>query len=279
MTSVSPAHADPSRNMACVRKGSGTPLVFLPGLTPDHREPEGAERQIMTAEIAPFAGQREVWWIQRPAGLARGVPFDHLVEAYAAQLAARFDEPVDVLGHSTGGSIALQLAADHPSLVNRLVLVSAAARQGERGRRAQRRIGELLARGKVRHAGGLLMSMVSAGPVSRWTHWIQGWRLGAEVLGTGDPDLFATIDAEDGFDMTSRLGEVAAPTLIAGGRRDAFYSGGQFERTARLLPRGRVKLYPGRGHMNTVDPALARDVLAFLDEGTGSPYRGRNHAK
>ena len=43
------------------------------------------------------------------------------------------------MGVSTGGS-ALQPAADHPELVNRLVLVASACRLGPGGRSGQRRV-------------------------------------------------------------------------------------------------------------------------------------------
>jgi pimeloyl-ACP methyl ester carboxylesterase len=47
-----------------------------------------------------------------------------LAAEHADALREAFAEPVDLLGMSTGGSIAQQLAAEHPRVVRRLVLVS-----------------------------------------------------------------------------------------------------------------------------------------------------------
>ena len=53
-----------------------------------------------------------------------GMSFQALVAEHAAALRENFDRPVDLYGVSTGGSIAQQLAAEHPHLVRRLLLVS-----------------------------------------------------------------------------------------------------------------------------------------------------------
>ncbi|WP_327584330.1 lysophospholipase [Nonomuraea sp. NBC_00507] len=67
---------------------------------------------------------------------------------HAQALAERFGEPVDVLGMSSGGSLALQLAADHPEVVRRLVVAGAAYTLTPRTREVQRRYTEAVAAGR-----------------------------------------------------------------------------------------------------------------------------------
>ena len=64
---------------------------------------------------------------------------------------------------------------------------------------------------------------------------------------------------------TQRLGSITTPTLIVGGDRDAFYGSRVFQETAALLPRSRLVLYKGRGHMAPKARPLAREVLMFLE--------------
>ena len=128
-----------------------------------------------------------------------------LAADYAEELGRCFGEPVDVLGVSTGGGIALQFAADHSGVVRRLVLVSSGCRRGPRGRQAQRQIAGLLRRASPATAGAVLVSMLGASPVSQRALAGVGWLLGTRVVGRGDPDLLATIEAEDAFDLTQRL--------------------------------------------------------------------------
>src|SRR5206468_11049732 len=83
-----------------------------------------------------------------PTGLKRGTTFAEITTAVADAIRAEFTEPVSVLGISTGGSIAQQLAAEHPDVVDRLVLISTGCRlAGHAARSEERRVGNAGRRG------------------------------------------------------------------------------------------------------------------------------------
>ena len=77
-----------------------------------------------------------------------------------------------------------------------------------------------------------------------------------------DPsDMIATIQAEEGFDLGDRLGELSAPTLVVGGERDRFYAPELFRETAGRIPDARLVLYEGRTHGGTfADRRFGRGV-------------------
>jgi pimeloyl-ACP methyl ester carboxylesterase len=77
--------------------------------------------------------------VGRRPGLRRGVTMADL----AAHHAEALGEPVHLFGMSTAGCVAQQFAADHPALVDRLVLAATACRLGEHGRALQRRYADL----------------------------------------------------------------------------------------------------------------------------------------
>jgi pimeloyl-ACP methyl ester carboxylesterase len=246
--------------------GAGPPLVYLPGLSSHHRLPQGMDRWFQVQQIRPFARHREVWWVQRRAGLTSRVTMADIAGDYAGAIGKQFGGPVDVLGVSTGGSVALQLAADNPEVVRRLVLVSSGCRLGPHGREVQRQIAAQLRRNKARRAGAALMSGLGTSAAAQRMMAGAGWLLGSSLVGSGDSDMLATIDAEDAFDLTGRLASITAPVLVAGGDRDAFYDGRVFEETAMLLPHGQLLLYRRKGHLGAVvNHRLAQDVLKFLD--------------
>ncbi|WP_207795460.1 alpha/beta fold hydrolase [Cryobacterium zongtaii] len=254
--------------------GAGPPLVFLAGITPNHEPPTGSDRRFQTRQLLPFAASRRVWWVNRRPGLEPGATMADIAADYANAMLRRFDEPVDVIGQSTGGSVALQLAADHPAVVKRLVIVSAAYRLGDEGRDTQLRTADNVLDGRPRAASAEMMRMLGAGAQSRRLLAALGWLVGARFFGHTTADLITTIRAEDAFDLRTRLADIVAPTLVIGGGRDAFYSAELFRATAEGIPRGTLALYPGRGHLGTMlDPRFLPDVLSFLDppDDAGSP--------
>lgn len=58
---------------------------------------------------------------------AASYPIDRLADDLATWLAAVVGGPVDLLGHSMGGRLVLQVALDHPELVRSLVLMDTSA--------------------------------------------------------------------------------------------------------------------------------------------------------
>lgn len=103
-------------------RGEGRPLVVLPALSVPVMsgfsamigEPILADRQFILVDYLGSGAS------DHPTG------FDYSLAAHAKTVAAVLDvlglEAVDVLGHSMGGSVAIQLALDHPRLVGRLAI-------------------------------------------------------------------------------------------------------------------------------------------------------------
>lgn len=256
--------------LAYFRVGAGRPLIYLPGLTTHNRPPRGMDRWFQVGQVRTFARHREVWWVQRREGLGPGTTMADIARDYAAALSGRFSGPVDVVGSSTGGTAALQLAADHPEAVRRLVLLSSACRLGPAGRDAQRSLAQLLRLGRARQASAQMMSMLAAGDRSTWVLAKLGWMLGSTSTLKGEggfSDMLRTIDAEDAFDLTGRLPAIMTPTLVVGGARDRYYGAEVFRETASGLPHGRLLLYPDKGHFGTQTSRRTVDeVFGFLDE-------------
>ncbi|EHR50872.1 putative hydrolase or acyltransferase of alpha/beta superfamily [Saccharomonospora marina XMU15] len=265
-----PATARPARQrpredgMPYFRVGSGPPLAFLPGLTPHHRQPRGRQRLFQLSQLKPLPSRHEVWWINRRPGLPPGVTMADLAADYASMLRERFAGPIDVLGVSTGGSIALQLAADHPDVVDRLVVVSAAHRLGPLGRAVAHEAATQLRAGRPRRANAALFTLLGTRPFGRRLLRGAGWLLGPAVFGTGDRDLVLTLEAEETFDIEDELPRITASTLVVGGALDPCYGAELFEHTAARMPNAELTLCGGKGHVGPQSRPVARAVRAFL---------------
>jgi pimeloyl-ACP methyl ester carboxylesterase len=253
--------------LPCLTFGDGPPLVVFPGLGMTNANPAGFQRWGEMRLLAPLARAFTVYRVGRRVGLEPGTTMSDLANDYAQALEDEFKGQVDVLGISTGGSFALQLAADRPELVRRLVVAGAAYRLSEHGRKFERSMAELAA---ARDRRRMSQAMAPDVADSRLGRRIAGgllWLAGPLFIKRDwDPsDMVATIMAEDAFDLGARLGEISAPTLVVGGDRDRFYPTELFRETASRIPNARLILYENRAHGGTfADRRFGRDVVAFL---------------
>jgi 3-oxoadipate enol-lactonase len=200
--------------------GEGPPLLLVHGLG-------GAAWNF--SELAPLLPGRRLIIPDLPGhGASSPLPAPTLT-GFADVLAEILDEPVDVLGHSMGGVVALRLAERHSSLVRRLVLAAAAGISSstriaeltialtgivQPGRIAGRRVGRVARSRRLRKLvfGGFEV----ANPeflTERAVHgFLRGPAMHTDALGAG----LALVADDPRLD----LDRVRCPVLILWGARD-----------------------------------------------------------
>jgi pimeloyl-ACP methyl ester carboxylesterase len=246
--------------------GSGPDLVVLRGFTTEHANPRGLQLRYEIKMLRPLADRFRVYAVNRQPHMADGTTMTDVATTHANALRARFGRPIDVLGMSSGGSVAMQLAADHPDIVRRLVLVGAGYQIGPRAREAQMNYIEATAAGK-RGAQYLAPMKVSSKVGARLLAGLM-WLLDPVARPKDPSDMVAFARAEDKFDLSSRLNDITAPTLVISGERDDVYSPEIFRRTADGVRDGRLITYPKATHGTTfTNKRLGEDVAEFLLAG------------
>lgn len=193
--------------------------------------------------------------------MPKGTSMTDLARDHAAAILARFPDGVDVVGESTGGSIALRLAIDHPGAVRRLVVISAAGRMRRRGAEAQNATADDLRAGDPRAAAATMLAGTDDRRAVRAVLRLVGLLAGRLAIGFADRDLVRLIDAEDGFDVEGELERIAAPTVLIGGHRDGYFSPELLARAARRIPDAVAVDLPGKGHLSAALDGSVRKVI------------------
>jgi pimeloyl-ACP methyl ester carboxylesterase len=246
------------------RLGQGTKvLIVFNGLQPESKPLYGLNARMMLRTYDFLREEYTSYVMGRRPGLPEGYSLKDMADDYAKMVQEELQPPVDVIGLSTGGSIAFHFAADHPDLVRRLVLHSSAHALSEEAREGMKRVAHLARAGRWREAMAVMLGYTNR---PSWANRVSA-AVGSvfmALMAPEDPsDLIVTIEAEDKLDFRERLREIAAPTLVIAGDQDRFYSETLFRETAQGIPNAKLVLYQGMGH-----PArgrqFARDVISFL---------------
>lgn len=176
-------------------------------------------------------------------------------------------ERADVLGHSMGGMVAQQLAADAPERVRRLVLVATTPGVGGVQGDLKALMGMatplrfISARAHTRS-----LAAITGGRGRRDPVWMAEQarllRLVAPTA-TGYLGQLATMAPWSGL---PRLGSISHPTLVVAGDADPLTPVTNGMLLARHIPQARLLVLPGEGHLMLLDAAggAPHAVASFL---------------
>ncbi len=204
--------------------GAGDPVVLVHGLAGSTRWWGG--------NIGALAARHRVYLVDLVGfGESRGRTRFALAEAstlLAQWLDLLGEDRVALVGHSMGGLIAADLAADFPDRVSKLVLVNAAALPLDpRQIRRPLNLAWTLRQTPPRYLPILVNDARRAGP---WTLW------------RARRDLLAA-------DIRPKLGRIQAPTVVIWGANDRLVPLSLGEQLQRAIPQATLAVIPDAGHV------------------------------
>ena len=251
--------------------GAGPPVVLLHGLLVDHRSWDGVmavlghEFRVVAPDLPGFGDSEKPPPSRFPYGVAAFS--EAIADLYAGLGLGR----AALVGHALGGAVALTLAAQHPELVQKLVLVDALCYE------APVDLARRLALLPV--VGGFLMKQLwgraafraffrdrmlsprAEVPTERIDRYYDAFNTPA-ARGSALATLRATVDLRTVVAYTTRI---QTPTLVLWGRGDRVYPAANGQRLAREIRGAGFELLDA-GHAPQEERAddVARAIARFL---------------
>lgn len=255
-------------SMEYARWGDGTKSVlWIPG-GPGSEIPHGIMGALTAMQFrALLQDGYRVWLVSRRRHMPLGHSVKDMADDYAQAIEDSLGGRVDVVvGVSYGGMIAQYLAADHPDLVDRVVIALSAARITDWGRDVDYRWAQAQAAQNRTEAGRTMAEYFFPEPAQQPQRNV----LGAVLSRTyrtdqvPDRDLLVEAEAEVVFDARDVLARIAVPVLLISAEQDMFFTPEIIAETAAAIPDCRTVEYPGIGHVRAAMSArIAQDVVDF----------------
>lgn len=253
-----------------IELGQGPPLLFIHGLAGswtnwlEQLPVLAASHRVVALDLPGFGRSpmpRETISI---AGYARIV--DGLCDTLEIEAAG-------VVGNSMGGFIAAELAIEHASRVQRLVLISAAGISSENIREARLIPLMRLGRGALAAYTGWLAAKSDAvarrprlrqatlRSVTRHPTRLPAPLAAEQLRGSGTPGFIDAFYALSHYPIRERLPRIACPTLIVWGDSDRLVPTDDADVFEELIPDARKTIYADTGHV----PMLERPARLNVD--------------
>ena len=243
-------------------------VIFLPGGPGIVRMAWNRIRRTLLDPLA--AGGCTVWRLTRRRDMPPGHSVADMADDVAHVIEEAFDGHVDaVVGVSLGGMIAQFLAARHPDMVDRVVLVSTAATPTAATVESTRRAGEAFGHGRYTEAGAAFFEDVIPGDRLRFVRRLLGVPMGRMLArsGSNPPDVLVETAAVMDVDSRPVLPRITAPVLLIFGDKDTSFAPGIVEETARLIPNCTQIHYHNRGHGGAAwDKRTPGNILDFISQ-------------
>lgn len=251
------------------RAGEGPPLLFISGT--------GGDLRVRPNQLdGPFPKAFDMLtWDQRGLGRSDKPDVPYSMADYAGDAAALMTrqgwESAHVVGVSFGGMVAQELALRHPGRVRRLVLACTSPGGAGGASYPFHEIEHLKGEARARH----LLPISDTRRDAAWA--AANPALYAQLIAMSASDPYADeaghaagahrqLEARAAHDTWERLGQISAPTLVAGGRYDGVALPQTLERMAARIPGARLEFFEG-GHLFMIqDRAAVKAMIAFLQD-------------
>ncbi len=258
-----------SNNIPYVKWGNGAKIIMIFSGGPGNLLP--GKHDVMTKMYDPFLSESTIYMVARKMGLSEGYSTEDIADDYAWMIKNDLGGKVHaVLGESFGGMVMQHFAARHETLSNSFVIMIASRKMSEKGKEVDYNFARLLSEGKSRKAAvKITEALAPAGfglILLKTLFWFVGSSFVDSSSKTFKSDIRIEAEAELNHDADENLKKIKVPILMICGDSDIYFTLDSIKETANLISNCKLKIYKGKGHMNTLsDKQLIPDIQKFIN--------------
>jgi pimeloyl-ACP methyl ester carboxylesterase len=231
--------------------GTGQPLIFSHGLLMDH--------SMFASQVQALSSRyRCISWDERGHGLTQDAtePFSYYDSAN--DLAALLDhlgiKQAVLVGMSQGGYLSLRAALLHPQIVRALVLIDTQAQPEDPAKLPgyMQMVTDWVQHGLSDETATIIEHIILGAGFIGAAEWKARWK---NFRPNNLQQIFTTLGSRD--DISNRLGEIQAPSLVIHGELDAAIEVARAQDMTRRLVHAELVVIPGAGHAANLTHAAA----------------------
>ena len=249
-----------------IQFGSGQKdLVMIPGLGDGMASVKG-KAFLGSCMYRRYGKKYRVTIISRKNTLEADATTESMAKDQYYAMQALGIQHAHIVGVSMGGMIAQHLAADHPEMVDKLVLTVTSPDAGEL---IQENIGRWIGFAEI---GAFLGLMIDVTEKSHPEKYLKRLRplypyMGSAVKKMDIQRFTIMARACASHDALKKLKDITAPTLIIGGALDRTLGLEGSQALSEEIPGSTLKIYENQGHALYEDePDFHKTLLSFLDD-------------
>jgi aminoacrylate hydrolase len=198
-----------------------------------------------------------------PASLPADYSIRHMAQELAALLDSLNIRQCHLIGHALGGLVGMELALLRPQLLKSQVLINAWSSMNPHSARCFSVRKQLLAGcGPAAYVQAQALFLYPADWIAANSERLAADEQHALAHFPDTDNLLRRINALETFDIESRLGEIAVPTLLIANRDDMLVPWQRSQHLAEKLPNAELVLLEYGGHASSIsDPQPYRQAL------------------